>query len=96
MESPSASPRTFTMVFVGLIVLTLATVALSFFQLGPWHLLVGSAIGVLKATLVALFFMHLFWGPGRTWLAAGLGLFWLGILVALTMSDYLTRHLATF
>ena len=82
--------------FAALVGLTLATVALSFLRLGPWHLAVGLAIGAVKAALVGLFFMHLIRGPSRTWLAAGVGLFWLGILVALTMSDYLTRPFASY
>jgi hypothetical protein len=55
-----------------------------------------SAIGATNAVLVALFFMHLVRSPGRTWLAAGLGLFWLSILIALTMTDYLARKGASF
>ena len=66
-------------------------------RMGPaGHLAVGLAIGAAKATLVALIFMHLVRSPVRVWLAAGLGLFWLGILVTLTMTDYLARPSATF
>lgn len=45
---------------------------------------------------VALVFMHLIRGPARTWLAAGVGLFWLGIMVALMTTDYLTRPATSF
>jgi len=89
-------PRTYALAFAALVALTFGTVSLSFLRLGPWHLAVGSAIGAAKVGLVALFFMHLVRSPGRTWLAAGLGLFWLGILITLMMTDYLARPGASF
>jgi caa(3)-type oxidase subunit IV len=64
--------------------------------LGAWHLAVGGGIAAVKAALVVLFFMPLIRSPGRTWLATGVGLFRLGILVTLTFSDYLTRSEAEF
>ena len=45
-----------------------------------------------KAGFVILFFMHLLHSRPLTWLVLGAGLFWLGILLALTLSDYVTRH----
>jgi len=44
-----------------------------------------------KATLVALFFMHLRYSVRLTWLIVVAALFWLSILIGLTMSDQLTR-----
>jgi cytochrome c oxidase subunit 4 len=97
MTERTISPSVSVITFVGLVVLTVATVSLSFLRMGPaGHLAVGLAFGAAKAGLVALFFMHLIRGPARTWMAAGLGLFWLGILIALTMADYLARQRATF
>src|SRR6478736_5353306 len=95
-ESTSPTP-VYWLVFAALIALTFLTVGLSFLHLGTWwHLAAGLAIGALKAALVALFFMHLIHSPARTWLAAALGVFWLGIMVALMMSDFLTRPLAAY
>jgi cytochrome c oxidase subunit 4 len=97
MAERTISPLTSAAAFAALVVLTLATVSLSFVPMGPaGHLAVGLAFGAAKAALVALFFMHLIRSPARTWLAAGVGLFWLGILVALTMTDYLARPSASF
>ena len=97
MRESTSSTSVYWMAFAALIALTFLTVGLSFLHLGTWwHLAVGLAIGAVKATLVALFFMHLLHSPARTWLAAGLGVFWLGILVTLMMSDYLTRALAAY
>jgi caa(3)-type oxidase subunit IV len=41
---------------------------------------------------VALFFMHLLHFSRLTWLAAAAGLLFLGIMLALTLSDYWTRE----
>jgi cytochrome c oxidase subunit 4 len=97
MTERTISPLTSVAAFAGLVALTLATVSLSFVRLGPaGHLAVGLAFGAAKATLVALFFMHLIRSPVRVWLAAGLGLFWLTILVVLTLTDYAARHRASY
>ncbi len=96
MAETTIRPRTYFLAYAALVALTFGTVSLSLLRLGEWHLAAGSAIGVVKVMLVALFFMHLVRSPPRTWLAAGLGLLWLGIMMALTMSDYLTRRDASF
>ena len=54
------------------------------------------AIAVFKATLVVLFFMHVKYSSRLTWAVVLGGVFWLGILLVLTMSDYLTRSWLTF
>ena len=78
--------------FVALVGLTAATVSLSFLRMGPaGHLAVGLLFAGVKGFLVGLVFMHLLRIQARTWLAAGVGLFWLGILLTLTLSDYFTR-----
>jgi cytochrome c oxidase subunit 4 len=97
MTGSTSTTRVYWLTFLVLIALTFLTLALSFLRLGTWwHLAAGLGIGAAKASLVALFFMHLLHSPGRTWLAAALGVFWLGILFVLTMSDYLTRALASY
>ena len=88
-NSPSAA--SYYVVFAALVVLTLATVGLSFCELGNWHTVIGLTIATVKAALVALFFMHLLRSQRLTWLALGAGLFWLAILMSLTLADYLTR-----
>ena len=57
-----------------------------------FNVLVGLTIAVCKAVLVALFFMHLLSSSRLTWIVLVGGLFWLGILMVLTLADYLTRH----
>ena len=83
---------TYTVIFTLLVLLTLGTVAASFLPLaGAWHIALGLTIGVVKAALVALFFMHLIGSPRLTWSIALLALFWLLVLVTLTFADYATR-----
>jgi cytochrome c oxidase subunit 4 len=96
MSERVVPPSTYYTVFAVLIGLTVLTVALSFVNLGQWHTLVGMVIGVVKATLVVLFFMHLYYSPRLTWIVAAAGIFWLGILLVLTLSDYLTRHFLAY
>jgi cytochrome c oxidase subunit 4 len=91
MPGPAVARSTYYGVFAVLIALTFLTVGLSFLDIGAWHTPAGLAIGGVKAVLVALFFMHMLHGSRLAWLAVGAGLFWMGILMALTLADYLTR-----
>lgn len=51
--------RLLVVVFLTLLVLTFATVAATWVDLEPWNLAIALAIATVKATLVALYFMHL-------------------------------------
>jgi cytochrome c oxidase subunit 4 len=88
--------RTYYAVFVTLMVCTAITVAVAFVDLGTLNTIVAMTIAVLKATLVVLFFMHVKYGTRLTWVVIAASLFWLGILLALTLGDYLTRSWRTF
>lgn len=55
------------------------------------NVIVALVIAVLKATLVVLYFMHARYSPKRTQLVIVAGIFWLALLLLLTMSDYLSR-----
>ena len=50
----------------------------------------------LQGTLVVLFFMHVKYSTRLTWAVVVGSVFWLGILLVLTMSDYLTRAWRTY
>jgi cytochrome c oxidase subunit 4 len=59
-EAPHAlPPRVLLGTFAALVALTLATVVTSRLDLGPMNIVLALAIAALKATLVAMFFMHL-------------------------------------
>lgn len=53
--------------------------------------LVALAIAFAKMTFVVLFFMHVRWQSRLIWLAVVSGFFWLAIMFAYTLQDYLTR-----
>jgi cytochrome c oxidase subunit 4 len=84
------------LIFAALMVGTAVTVAVAFVDLGPLNAVVALTIAVAKATLVVLFFMHVRYSTRLTWAVVVGGIFWLGILLALTFSDYLTRSWRTF
>src|SRR5262245_34634767 len=97
MTKHITSEVTYYVIFAALIVLTLLTVALSFVELGSsLHLIVGLAIASIKAVLVALFFMHLLYSSKLSWTMFLSGLFWLAILLALTLADYLSRDVMNY
>jgi len=79
------------LVFAGLIVLTIVTTAVAFVDLGPFSVVVALVIAVCKMLLVALFFMHIRHSTKLTRLVVLGGLLWLGILLTLSMSDFVTR-----
>jgi len=78
-------------VVAALLLLLLLTIGLAYVDLGSLNTAVALLISAAKAALILLFFMHLRRASGLTRLAAGVGFFWLGILLAHTLSDYLTR-----
>ena len=78
-------------VFAALLILTAMTTAAAFHDLGPMNNVVALGIAALKATLVVLFFMHVRYGTRLIPLVVAAGLFWLVILIALSLTDYLTR-----
>lgn len=58
--------------------------------------LVALLIAFTKMTCVMLFFMHVYWSPKLIWLSVISSFFWLAIMFAYTMQDYLTRGLGVF
>jgi cytochrome c oxidase subunit 4 len=91
--SEHATSRTFYVALgISLLVLTAVTVGAAFVNLGPFNPAVALLIATIKATLVVLFFMHVK-GASEKMTAAVVvsGFFFLAILLALSMADYLTR-----
>jgi cytochrome c oxidase subunit 4 len=89
----AGSLNTYFAVFGALIVLTLLTAGAAVAPMPNWlHTPVALAIAAVKATLVLLFFMHLWHSPRLTWLIAFGSILWLAIMLALTFADYLTRE----
>ena len=91
MVEKITSTRTYLLVALALLVLTLLTIGASFLPLGSFHVPVALAIAAAKAVLVALFFMHVRYSKGQTRVMIIIAIVWLGILMVGTMDDYLTR-----
>jgi cytochrome c oxidase subunit IV len=90
--APHIVPRqVYYTIFAGLLALTLLTVGVAFIDLGRLNAIIALTIAVGKATLVLLFFMHVRYSSHVIWAAVAAGVFWMGILLVLTMSDYLSR-----
>jgi cytochrome c oxidase subunit 4 len=86
------STKVYFTVFVALLVLTALTTAVAFMDLGgTWNVAVALTIAIMKSILVMLYFMHLRYSSYLTVLFATAGVFWLGILIVLTISDYISR-----
>lgn len=87
-------------VFLVLVVGTILTYVVALQDL-DWifpgaNTLLALGIAFTKMTFVMLFFMHVYWSPKMVWLAAVGSFFWLAIMFAYTMQDYLTRGSGVF
>ena len=88
--------RVYYTIFAILTFCTYLTVQIAFFDLGALNTIAAIGIACFKATIVILFFMHVKYSTRLTWAVVLGSIFWFGILIALTMSDYLTRVWRTF
>jgi len=91
MSGHVVTVRTNIVIFVALLILLFATVGAAHLPLGPLHLPVALTIAAAKAVLIGLFFMHLYYRHSLTRIVSMASLLWLGILLALTLGDYLSR-----
>ena len=86
--------RTYAGIYIALMVLLVLTVRASYVNLGHgMNLAVAMTIAIIKAVLVILFFMHVRRSTKLTWVYASAAFLWLGIMFALTFSDYFTRSI---
>ena len=97
-EHPHDSPHVhvtplslYLAIFAALMVLTVVTVAVAYVDLGQLNILIALGIAGFKATLVVLFFMHVKYASRLTKLFVVTGLFFLAILLGLTIIDYGSR-----
>src|SRR5579863_2164930 len=91
-HSSSSPLPTYFLVFFALLVGTGVTVYAATLDLGRFNAPVALGIATVKATLVTLFFMHVWHASEKlTKLVVIAALFFLLLLLGLTMSDYATR-----
>jgi cytochrome c oxidase subunit 4 len=96
MASHILPKRVYYTIFAILMFCTYLTVQIAFLDLGAMNVVAALAIAVFKATLIILFFMHVKYSPKLTWAVVIGSIFWLGILLTLTLGDYLTRAWRTY
>ncbi len=89
---PHIAPlKTYINVFVALMVLTVLTVWVAFYDLGAFNIVVAVTIASIKAYVVVLYFMHVRYSAQIIWLTAAAGFIWFVMMLALTLADYATR-----
>lgn len=96
MSSHIVPRSTYFVIFGILMACTYLTVQAAFMDLGAMNTVAALAIATFKAVLVVLYFMHVKYSPRLTWVVVVGSIFWLAILLAFTLSDYLTRGWMTF
>jgi cytochrome c oxidase subunit 4 len=79
------------LVWVALLILLALTMGAGFADWGPLSTALSFLISAAKTALIAYFYMHIKRERGMTRVFALAGITWLGILFALTLSDYLSR-----
>jgi cytochrome c oxidase subunit 4 len=85
------SPKIYLAIFMALMLGTAITVWAAFQNFGKFNIVIALAVASIKATLVVLYFMHARYSPKRTQLVIVCSVFWLAIMLALTLADYNTR-----
>ncbi len=91
MNGHDSGNRTYVVVWGALVVLTAVTVAVSYVNLGMMNVVVALLIASAKASLVALFFMHLRYEDRLVWGFALTPMIFLVLIVVGTLSDTLFR-----
>src|ERR1051326_1557565 len=90
-EHRHPTPGLYSVILLALVVGTCATWGIAFIDLGIFNPVVALTIAVIKAVLVILFFMHVFYSSKLTKISVAAGFFWLLIMITMSLSDYLTR-----
>ena len=91
-HSKSSPTKSYFAVWIALLVGTFVTYEAAFIDLGHFNAIVALTIATIKALIVALFFMHLRHAHERLLkLVVIATVFFLFILIALSMADYGTR-----
>ncbi|MBV8890564.1 MAG: cytochrome C oxidase subunit IV family protein [Acidobacteria bacterium] len=92
MSAHIASKKLYVTIWASLIGLTILTAAVSYLELGAFNIVLALVIATAKMLLVALFFMGVkYISEKMTLVVIVAGLFWLMILLILSMTDYISR-----
>ena len=87
---PVTSPKVYAGVLVALLALTAVTVTAAGIDFGPYNTVIALVIATMKASLVALFFMHLRHDKFNAVVFLG-GVFFLAVFLIFTLFDINSR-----
>ncbi len=90
-EHHLVTPAQYCMVFGALLLGTLITVMAADKDMGVFNPIVALAIACAKGTIVVLFFMHVKYQSKLVKMTVGAGFFTFGILIMMTLTDYISR-----
>jgi cytochrome c oxidase subunit 4 len=94
MSGHVISTKLYVTIWITLMCLTVITAGVSFIDLGPLNTVVALSIATFKAILVVLIFMHVKYTSEKlTKTVVISAIFFLFLLLALSMADYTTRLL---
>ena len=93
MSEHILSSKLYYGIWILLLILTGLTAGVATIDLGPFNTVVALLIASVKAAIVVLFFMHVKYTSERlTKMVIVSALFFFLVLLALSLSDYGTRH----
>ena len=79
-------------IFVLLLILACAAIAIGFSFTGSGKVWVMLTMSCIQASVLAYYFMDLRHGDRLTWLSVGAAGFWMAILFTIMLTDYFTRQ----
>ncbi len=92
-ENHHVSLRGYLITFGALVGLLGLAILVAYLPLGRFHLTATLIVATIKAVIIMAIFMHLRFSNRLTIAFASGAFLWLGILITLTLSDYLSRGL---
>ena len=78
-------------IWLALLALLLLTWGLAQINLGPFNIVAMLIIAMFKTVLVIMFFMHVKFSSRLIWVFSAGAFYWLGIMLVITFSDFITR-----
>ena len=90
-HEPTGARRTYVTVYIALVLLTVVTVLVSYVNLGMMNVVVALLIASVKASLVALVFMHLKSEDRLVWGFALVPIAFLALIILGTLVDTMLR-----
>ncbi len=91
LERHVTSYKAYAVVWIVLMALTFITVYVSYIDFGMFNIVIAMGVASVKASIVALFFMHLKFEDGVTWGFAIFPLILLFLLIGMLILDTFTR-----